>query len=196
MCGDHHPCSSRADTCASGTNDGGIHDATCKCGEIDECLWDEICQYGKCLSIEMEETSPKSSIEDAEDSNDSVEGSGCKYIFVTKIPYNTSIQIFRLKRFDSLSQVFQFNVGKIKMECRNDEFQCNDGECISNDYKCDKIQDCSSAEDELPPTCPCNEEKEFACKNGKQCINIHAKCDKHKDCLDGSDEDPAVCSEI
>ena len=90
MCGDHHPCSSEADTCASGTNGGGIHDATCKCGEIDECSWDEICQDGMCLAIEVEETSTKSSMEGTEDS---VEGSGCKYMFVTKIPYNTSINI-------------------------------------------------------------------------------------------------------
>ena len=80
MCGDHHPCSSRTDTCISGANGGGIHDATCKCGEIDECLWDEICQDGKCLAIETEETSTMSSIEDSIETQNpgSIEGSGCK----------------------------------------------------------------------------------------------------------------------
>ena len=89
--------------------------------------------------------------------------------------------------------MFQVLISNSANNCRNDEFRCNDGDCISNDYLCDNFQDCSNSEDELPPTCPCKKDKEFACKDGKQCINIHAKCDKHKDCLDGSDEDPSVC---
>ena len=71
--------------------------------------------------------------------------------------------------------------------------RCDNGECFPNNYICDGYNDCSDWEDELPPVCPCQKEKQFACKNGKQCINIHAVCDQHIDCKDGSDEDKSAC---
>ena len=80
-----------------------------------------------------------------------------------------------------------------KKDCGEDEFRCNNGECFPNNYICDGYNDCSDWEDELPPVCPCQKEKQFACKNGKQCINIHAVCDQYIDCKDGSDEDKSAC---
>ena len=81
-----------------------------------------------------------------------------------------------------------------KTDCNDNEFRCNDGKCISNDYVCDDIDDCLDWEDELPPVCPCDKEKQFACEDGTQCANIHAKCNQYIDCKDGSDEHDSVCT--
>ena len=55
-----------------------------------------------------------------------------------------------------------------KTDCDDNEFRCNDGKCISNDYVCDDIDDCLDWEDELPPVCPCDKEKQFACAEKKR----------------------------
>ena len=84
----------------------------------------------------------------------------------------------------------------ITTRCKRSEFQCNDGTCISNDYKCDGYEDCSEYEDERPPVCECDKNTQFTCKDKGLCISNYQKCDKHMDCSDGSDEDPALCNEL
>ena len=37
--------------------------------------------------------------------------------------------------------------------CENWEWQCNDGECIYDDYKCDREYDCSDNSDESDAAC-------------------------------------------
>ena len=37
--------------------------------------------------------------------------------------------------------------------CDNDEFTCNNGECIEISRRCDKKEDCSDGEDEATAIC-------------------------------------------
>lgn len=73
--------------------------------------------------------------------------------------------------------------------CRDNEFRCNDGTCISSRLKCDRRQDCRDGSDEAD--CTVCRPGEFQCLTG-ECINQNRKCDRHIDCRDASDE--ADCS--
>lgn len=35
------------------------------------------------------------------------------------------------------------------MECESDEYRCSDGTCISGDFRCDGLRDCSDGADEV-----------------------------------------------
>lgn len=72
----------------------------------------------------------------------------------------------------------------IFIACRDDEFQCQDGQCIPGSRKCDRRPDCRNGEDELDCNCRPNE---FQCSTG-ECIDARRKCDRKVDCRDGSDE--------
>ena len=75
----------------------------------------------------------------------------------------------------------------IAFSCRNDEFECDEGSCISVKYLCDHEEDCPNREDEIGcPKCP---KGQFLCSSSNRtCIPSHYICDSHPDCLDGSDE--------
>ena len=95
--------------------------------------------------------------------------------------------------------------------CKVDQFDCGNGQCIPNRWRCDGSADCSNDSDEKgcptkPPTepteptepsedqkIPCADD-EWRCKSGDQCIDNEWKCDDEADCKDGSDEkDCGVC---
>ena len=76
-------------------------------------------------------------------------------------------------------------------KCKDDQFRCNDGSCITKEYVCDKERDCNEWEDEH--NCQCTPEIHFTCKDGKLCLPIRNKCDGHADCLDKSDEESSLC---
>ncbi|XP_042857067.1 low-density lipoprotein receptor-related protein 1-like [Penaeus japonicus] len=69
--------------------------------------------------------------------------------------------------------------------CKEGYFQCSDGRCISNHFRCDGHQDCIwGAEDEKNCT-TCTQG--FLCKTG-ECLAHYLRCDVSKDCPGGEDE--------
>lgn len=88
--------------------------------------------------------------------------------------------------------------------CKDGEFQCFNGECIPQEYRCDADpSDCRDASDELNCTnMPCPSDS-FVCGNGA-CIPYRFKCDSDLDCKswngsewiqDGTDESNCKCED-
>ncbi|XP_015748604.1 PREDICTED: MAM and LDL-receptor class A domain-containing protein 1-like [Acropora digitifera] len=65
-----------------------------------------------------------------------------------------------------------------------DEFQCENGPCVSKDLVCDGDSDCLDNSDERDCTCSATK---FACPSG-ECISIENLCDSKSNCQDGTDE--------
>ncbi|GAA6067479.1 basement membrane-specific heparan sulfate proteoglycan core protein isoform X1 [Tachysurus ichikawai] len=72
--------------------------------------------------------------------------------------------------------------------CRADQFTCQNGQCVSQDYVCDGDTDCSDGSDEQKcgTPSPC-EPNEFKCRNGRCALKLW-RCDGDNDCHDNSDE--------
>ncbi|KAK2825049.1 hypothetical protein Q7C36_018976 [Tachysurus vachellii] len=72
--------------------------------------------------------------------------------------------------------------------CRADQFTCQNGQCVSQDYVCDGDPDCSDGSDEQKcgTPSPC-EPNEFKCRNGRCALKLW-RCDGDNDCHDNSDE--------
>lgn len=75
----------------------------------------------------------------------------------------------------------------VGFSCRGNEFECDEGSCISFQYLCDHEEDCPNREDEIGcPKCP---RGQFLCaSSNRTCIPSHYVCDSHPDCFDASDE--------
>ena len=69
-------------------------------------------------------------------------------------------------------------------QCGEKQFQCNNGECVKSDLRCDGDLVCKDQSDEENCGCPSNK---FDCQDGK-CIPAEAVCDGSNDCSDGDDE--------
>jgi hypothetical protein len=72
--------------------------------------------------------------------------------------------------------------------CLAEEFQCDNGQCITMRWRCDQDNDCGDHSDEnncAPPTCAPGE---FLCGNSSRCIPEAWTCDGDLDCADNSDE--------
>ncbi|XP_051771492.1 low-density lipoprotein receptor-related protein 2 [Ctenopharyngodon idella] len=81
----------------------------------------------------------------------------------------------------------------VQGQCTSAQFQCSNGQCISQDWRCDGTKDCTDDSDELNcPLSTCSSE-EFKCLTGGECIPQAFVCDGEPDCTDGSDEQRA-CS--
>lgn len=73
--------------------------------------------------------------------------------------------------------------------CGINQFQCNDGRCIENRWRCDGWMDCLDDSDETIELCSgisCGQHA-YRCRN-KRCIKRSALCDGVNDCGDNSDE--------
>ncbi|KAK7066999.1 hypothetical protein SK128_024177 [Halocaridina rubra] len=75
--------------------------------------------------------------------------------------------------------------------CQEDEFECQNLNCITRAYLCDGIPDCSDGSDEQncpPPITPVQcTSTQFSCSTG-ECVGLDKRCNGDTDCLDGSDE--------
>lgn len=76
-------------------------------------------------------------------------------------------------------------------KCKQYQFHCDSGECISKRFVCDGTPDCANGEDERG--CPSESKKKcgpgkFRCISDGFCLPIEKYCDKVKNCVDNSDE--------
>jgi len=79
--------------------------------------------------------------------------------------------------------------------CAQDLFQCANGRCIRERWRCDGDRDCEDGSDESATACQaitCSPGS-FTCGTNR-CIPLSWKCDNERDCADGSDE--SNCSKI
>ena len=60
--------------------------------------------------------------------------------------------------------------------CRPTEFQCDDGQCILNDHKCDGMDDCTDGSDEKAALCRANGQS--LCPPLASCVSLDTDVDK------------------
>lgn len=83
---------------------------------------------------------------------------------------------------------------QLSSSCQQNQFQCDNGECVLGYKLCDGHIDCADGSDEIVKYCaaiPCPAYG-FRCGYGG-CIAGKGKCDRNLDCMDGSDEVKSLC---
>ncbi|XP_034564755.1 low-density lipoprotein receptor-related protein 2-like isoform X2 [Notolabrus celidotus] len=74
--------------------------------------------------------------------------------------------------------------------CNQGQWQCDDGNCIPDVWRCDGGGDCLDGSDEMDctgsPECPTGQ---FSCMDSVGCVDLSARCDGQIQCPTGSDEE-------
>ncbi|XP_042365557.1 low-density lipoprotein receptor-related protein 2-like [Plectropomus leopardus] len=77
--------------------------------------------------------------------------------------------------------------------CHQGQWQCDDGNCIPDVWRCDGTGDCLDGSDEMDcfalpgsPECPPGQ---FPCVDSVGCVDASARCDGQSQCPTGSDEE-------
>ncbi|XP_059387967.1 low-density lipoprotein receptor-related protein 2 [Carassius carassius] len=76
----------------------------------------------------------------------------------------------------------------VQGQCTSGQFQCSNGQCINQDWRCDGTKDCTDDSDEQNCPLPTCSSQQFKCLTGEECIPLAFVCDGESDCTDGSDE--------
>ncbi|KAM7364701.1 modular serine protease-like [Cochliomyia hominivorax] len=83
------------------------------------------------------------------------------------------------------------NFNGARSECSDNDWECDNGECISEEKACDGKVDCRDRSDEIAENCIHIKKNcpnfAFSCAYGA-CIDGKAKCNGIQDCADNSDE--------
>ncbi|KAL9890145.1 modular serine protease-like [Glossina fuscipes fuscipes] len=95
-----------------------------------------------------------------------------------------------------LIKIFLVNEGMAQLQCETFQWNCDDGQCISDSGRCDGVVDCQDGSDETAENCiqvhsTCHTFA-FKCAYGA-CIANGYRCNGRKDCADNSDE--LICDE-
>ncbi|XP_059153683.1 sortilin-related receptor-like isoform X1 [Physella acuta] len=101
-----------------------------------------------------------------------------------------------IKKSMMAARVSKDGTYKRQVTCPPLHFQCNDGGCVQDDWKCDIDRDCADGSDEVGCPVDCSGEHQFLCANGR-CLTKEYQCDGDNDCGDMSDEidcHKVVCS--
>ncbi|XP_034752534.1 low-density lipoprotein receptor-related protein 2-like isoform X1 [Etheostoma cragini] len=83
--------------------------------------------------------------------------------------------------------------------CHHGQWQCDDGKCIPDVWRCDGDGDCLDGSDEmdclaLPGSNECPP-GQFSCVDSVGCVDASARCDGQIQCPTGSDEENCVATE-
>uniref|UniRef100_A0AAQ5ZPW7 EGF-like domain-containing protein n=1 Tax=Amphiprion ocellaris TaxID=80972 RepID=A0AAQ5ZPW7_AMPOC len=76
--------------------------------------------------------------------------------------------------------------------CHQGQWQCDDGNCIRDVWRCDGQGDCLDGSDEVGCTAPGSSDcppGQFSCVDSVGCVDASARCDGRKQCPTGSDEE-------
>nr|XP_033502276.1 low-density lipoprotein receptor-related protein 2-like isoform X6 [Epinephelus lanceolatus] len=83
--------------------------------------------------------------------------------------------------------------------CHQGQWQCDDGNCIPDVWRCDGGGDCLDGSDEMgctalpgSPECPLGQ---FPCVDSVGCVDASARCDGKRQCPTGSDEENCAATE-
>ncbi|KAM7369179.1 hypothetical protein PAMP_013472 [Pampus punctatissimus] len=83
--------------------------------------------------------------------------------------------------------------------CHQGQWQCDDGNCIPDIWRCDGDGDCLDGSDEMDcraspgsPECPPGQ---FPCVDSVGCVNASARCDGQNQCPTGSDEESCTATD-
>ncbi|XP_037609246.1 low-density lipoprotein receptor-related protein 2-like isoform X5 [Sebastes umbrosus] len=83
--------------------------------------------------------------------------------------------------------------------CHQGQWQCDDGSCIPDIWRCDGDGDCLDGSDEMdctaPPGSPECPPGQFPCVDSVGCVDASARCDGQNQCPTGSDEENCAATE-
>ncbi|CAG5134704.1 unnamed protein product [Candidula unifasciata] len=79
------------------------------------------------------------------------------------------------------------SIVKRQVTCKGNQFMCQDGMCIQDEWVCDMERDCYDSSDEDGCPTDCSGEHQVKCNNGK-CVSAEYRCDGEDDCGDNTDE--------